>query len=382
MSESVVAEELLGQLEALPWGARHREVASEIVAAAQERGDEDLEFAARMRLTTDGVMTGHTDLALANFAWCAAKHSQDPARFVGGDPGADSFFWQYKWMPGLLRKSPVFERAQIMDVLDDFEATFKAAGLPLSAVTTARFESAIHLGNLAEAERRGAELEKMPTDPYSSCDACVPSDYVDLELLRGDLAAAADRAVGMWRAGEMCGEEPESALASVLIALAKLGRNDDAKEAFEYAYEQSKGDPDNLANVAECAAFASVTGNHAIAFAMVERHLAWLPHDPLGEAARPWHLHDRVARPEPDRRDRHAELARALRGCRHLHLAGRLGAVREEEHRAGRALVLAGRRLAVLARDRELRGADDPRVVGGEALRVRRDGVGERLAGA
>jgi len=274
----------MGQLEELPWGARHREFGGEVIAVAQERDDEDLEFAARMRLTTDGVMTGHSDLALTNFSWCAAKHRENPARFIGGDEEADSFFWQYKWMPGLLRKSPVFERAQIMDILDDFEDTYRAAGLPLSAVVTARFETAVHMGELAEAQVRAAELEKMPQDPYSSCDACIPSDYVDLELLRGDLAAAADRAVGMWRAGAVCGEEPESALAGVLVALAKLGRSADAAEAFEFSYGQSKGNPDNLANVALCATFASITGNHALALAIVERHLTWLAHDPLGEA--------------------------------------------------------------------------------------------------
>lgn len=275
---------LLEGIDALPWGQALRAEAERVVALAQESGDVDLEFEARMRLTANGVMSSVTDLALTNFAWCLAKHHEDPARFVGGPDPGDTIFWQLKWMPGLLLNSPVFDLAQIDESFADFEATYRAAGLPLSAVVTAKLERAVKVRDLDEALTWRARLEAMPRDDYSSCDACVPSNYVDVDLLAGEDAAAADRALAMWERGESCASEPETALAGVLVPLARLGRVDDAARAYEYVYSQCRNDRDDLGNVAECVAFAAATGNESIAFSLVERHLGWLAHDALSES--------------------------------------------------------------------------------------------------
>ena len=282
MSKST--KRLLQGIDALPWGNALRTEAERVVALAQESGDVDLEFEARMRLTANGVMSSVTDLALTNFAWCLAKHHEDPARFVGGPDAGDTIFWQLKWMPGLLLNSPVFDMEQIDESVADFEATYRAAGLPLTAVVTAKLERAVKVHDLEGALAWRARLEAMPRDAYSSCDACVPSDYVDVDLLAGDEAAAADRALAMWERGESCASEPETALAGVLVPLARLGRTEDAARAFQYVYAQCRNDRDDLGNVAECVAFAAASGHETLAFSLVERHLTWLGHDALSES--------------------------------------------------------------------------------------------------
>jgi len=282
MSDAVTA--LIARLDEMPWGAAHRAEAERVVALAAEKGDVDLEFAARMRLTANGVMTSVTELALTNFAWCLAKHKEDPARFVGGPGSGDTIFWHFKWMPGQLLNSPVFDLAQIDETFADFEATYRAAGLPLSALVTARLERGVKLRDAAEAKRWRAELETMPRDNYSSCKACVPSNYVDVDLLAGEDASAADRALAMWRDGRTCAAEPETALAAVLLPLARLGRGDDAAKAYEFVYGECRNDRDDLGNVADCVAFAAATGHEDLAFSLVERHLGWLAHDALSES--------------------------------------------------------------------------------------------------
>jgi|GEM_PF-2110226 len=279
------AEDLFDRLDGLPWGNAYRAEADRILALATEAQDLDLEFGARMRLTAYAVMSGVSDLALTHFAWCLAKHKEDPARFAGdvnSRPG--SIFWHYKWMPGLLTGSPAFDAEQIDSVLADFEATYRAAALPLSALATARMETAIRMRKPDEAERWAKELKGLPDDAYSSCEACVPSNYVDLDLLQGDDEAAAKRALKMWKKGVSCGDEPETMLANSLMAMVRTGRNDKAVEAFTYVYEQSKGDPEDLGHIAKCVLFAAATGNEERAFTMIERHLGWLAHDALGES--------------------------------------------------------------------------------------------------
>ncbi|NTV38485.1 MAG: hypothetical protein HGA51_00785, partial [Demequinaceae bacterium] len=278
-------QELLNRVDRLPYGAAFRAESEKLVAHAAESEDLDLEFQARMRLTSYAVMSGVSDLALTNFAWCIAKHKENPARFAGdAESPSGTIFWHYKWMPGLLTGSPAFDAAQIDSVLGDFEATYRASSLPLSALVTAKMETAIRMRRAADAERWGAELRALPRDAHSSCDACVPSNYVDLDLLRGDDDAAAKRALKMWKKGVSCADEPETMLASALLAMLRSGRVAKAVKAFDYVYESSRNERDALGRIADCVTFAAVTGNEERAFEMIERHLGWLAHDALGES--------------------------------------------------------------------------------------------------
>lgn len=285
MTDTAAAADLLDELTLMPYGPAHRERATQVVAIAQERGDKGLEFDARMRLTDEGAMRGVADLALANFAWCAAAYKDDASLVTGDATRAQSFFWQHKWMPGILTGSPAFDRTQIDAVLDDMEATFRDAGLGLSAVASARFETATSLGDLADAERLGEDLESLPRDDYSSCEACIPAGYVDLELLRRDGAAAAQIAISAWREHQVCAHEPETMLARTLVAMLESGRLEDAAEAFDFVCRSSRTEPDKLLNMALAAQFASLTGHHDLALDLVERHVGWLAHDALHERA-------------------------------------------------------------------------------------------------
>src|SRR5690554_3603663 len=108
------SKKLIEELEAMELGAPHREFGAQVVAIAQERGDEELEFDARRRLVEDGVMNGVSDLALANFAWLTAKYDESPPWLAEPTGRREyEFFWQHKWMPALLTSSPAFSREQI-----------------------------------------------------------------------------------------------------------------------------------------------------------------------------------------------------------------------------------------------------------------------------
>lgn len=277
--------DLIDEVDSLPWGAARRAAAERLLAVAQDKGDQDLEWEARMRLTAEGVMSDVTELALTNFAWCIAKHKEDPARFTGdANSQAGTIFWHYKWMPGVLMRSPAFSKAQVDEVLADFEQTYRDASLPLSAVVGARFETAMGAKDLADAETWGAQLAQMPRDDFSSCEACTPANYVGLELLRGDHKATAELALKIWKSGKSCAEEPESLLASALVSMAIVGKRKKAIKAFTYVYEQCRNKSEQLGNAADCILFAAITGNEERALSMVERHLPWLAHDALGEA--------------------------------------------------------------------------------------------------
>ncbi|MEV7619937.1 hypothetical protein AB0N59_07290 [Microbacterium sp. NPDC089321] len=275
-------QQLLDEIDATPWGPHEQALTAEAVALAQELGDEQLEYQARMRQTASANMGGLTDVMLNSFAWCLAHHDADPQRFpLDIDNGAADLMWQFKWMASTLRASPAFSSEQIAAVLDDMEAHYRRAGLGLSGVLTARFEDAWASGRIDEAEALRGQLETTPRDDYSHCDACGRSQAAGFFAVTDRDEQAIRLVEEMIEGGFSCGEEPEHALSRVLLPYLRAGRPDDARAAHLRSYRLAKDNPDNLGIIANSIVFAAATGNEARALSMVERHLPWLAHDPL-----------------------------------------------------------------------------------------------------
>ena len=275
-------QQLIEEIDRTPWGPAEQALVSEAVALAIEIGDEQLEYQARMRQTASANMGGATDVMLNSFAWCLAHHDADPQRFPADlDNGGADLMWQFKWMASALRSSPAFSTDQITAVLDDMESHYRAAGLGLSGVLTARFEDAWDAGRIDDAEALRVQLEATPRDDHSHCDACGRSQFAGF-FADTDRDDDAIRLVEeMIEGGFSCGEEPEHALSRVLLPYLRAGRFDEAKSAHLRSYRLAKDNPDNLRIVANNIVFAAVTGNEARALALIERHIAWLAHDGL-----------------------------------------------------------------------------------------------------
>ncbi|UYO97831.1 hypothetical protein OED01_03680 [Microbacterium sp. M28] len=275
-------QQLVEEIDRTPWGPAEQAMVAQAVALAQEIGDEQLEYQARMRQTASANMGGATDVMLNSFAWCLAHHDADPTRFPADiDNGGADLMWQFKWMASALRSSPAFSQEQIAAVLDDMETHYRTAGLGMSGVLTARFEDAWDAGRIEDAERLRVQLEATPRDEHSHCDACSRSQIAGF-FVDTDRDAEAIRLVEeMIEGGFSCGEEPEHALSRVLLPYLRAGRLDEAKTAHLRSYRLAKDNPDNLTIIANNVVFCAVSGNEARALSLVERHLPWLAHDGL-----------------------------------------------------------------------------------------------------
>lgn len=274
--------QLIEEIDRTPWGPAEQALVAEAVALAVEIGDEQLEYQARMRQTASANMGGATDVMLNSFAWCLAHHDADPQRFPADlDYGGADLMWQFKWMASALRSSPAFASEQISAVLDDMESHFRAGGLGLSGVLTARFEDAWDAGRFDDAEALRVQLEATPRDEHSHCDACGRSQFAGF-FADTDRDADAIRLVEeMIEGGFSCGEEPEHALSRVLLPYLRAGRFDEAKSAHLRSYRLAKDNADNLRIIANNIVFTAITGNEARALALIERHISWLAHDGL-----------------------------------------------------------------------------------------------------
>lgn len=276
---------LFDEIDRTPWGPQERALVAEAVARAQESGDTRLEYEARLRQTSSANMIGDTDLMLTSFAWCLAQHEADPERFPAQLEPAGDLLWQYKWMAGALRGSPAFASEQIEAVLDDMEQHYRRAGVGLSGALMARFEDAWAAGRIDEAATLRERLEATPRDDYSHCDACVRSQFAGFFSATGSEDEAIRLVEEMVEGGFTCGEEPERALALVLLPLLRAGRFEQARAFHSRSYRLARENPDNLTIIADHVTFCTVTGNEARALSLIEKHLGWLTHDGLNAEA-------------------------------------------------------------------------------------------------
>lgn len=275
-------QELFAEIDGMAYGPEERSRVDEAIALAIEIGDEELEYRARIRQTASANMLGDTETLLSSFAWCLAKHDEDPLRFPDeiGHEGA-GLMWQFKWIATTLASSPIFGTDDISSALADMESHYRKAGIGQSGVLTSQFATAWRLGELERAEELRAQLVVTPRDDYSHCDACVRSDASGFLTEMGRDAEAIVLFDELIEGGYSCGDEPEAALSRALLPYLRAGRLDDARAAHFRSYNLARDNADNLSIIANHFIFCAVTGNEARGLSMLERHLSWFVHDQL-----------------------------------------------------------------------------------------------------
>ncbi|MGO2660611.1 hypothetical protein [Mycetocola reblochoni] len=279
--------ELFDRADTLPYGPEERALLEEAIAVAEEAGDEELAYEARLRLTSSANMTGDTETMIASFGWTVGMHDRDPSRFPSRI-GGDDLLFQYKWMASRLMAHPDFPLGEVDAVHADMAERYRAAGVGPSGVLQSRFFTAIQRGDLAAAARLREERELAPEDEYSHCDACVRNE----DALFFELSGDHDRALAVYDeiidGGLSCGAEPETSESEALLPYLRAGRLDDARRAHLRSYRAVRGrdDADNVGVIANHLVFCAVTGNEARGLAMLERHIGMLAADPLNLAGR------------------------------------------------------------------------------------------------
>ncbi len=286
---ATAAERLDAFLESGGDEAAARRDLDEIIQLAAASGDEETEYRAKLLLVTLSNIVGDIDARLSAFAWCLARHQEDPVRFPAEFEGSD-LFWQYKWMPGTLQTMPEVPLTTIEAVLDDMEQQYTRAGLGLSGVYSARFHVAHRRGDIEQAARWLQAVAVTPRDDYSHCHACTIATEACFHANLGDHARAVELAERMFAEGYECGEEPEDTQATLALSYLELGDPDRAVEMFERSYAASRRDPDRLHTITEHIEFCTLTGNLARGLAIVERHLPWVGHDPRARDEHYWAL--------------------------------------------------------------------------------------------
>ncbi|GAA3583363.1 hypothetical protein GCM10022198_03230 [Klugiella xanthotipulae] len=279
MSDTPRAD-ILEQIDNLPYGPELRNLIDEAIRQAEESGDNDLAYAARMRLSNLAFNMGDHDTLLSSFAWCLGMHDSDPLRYPYETDGGD-LLWQFKWISEALGVNPLFPLEKITEIHGDMERRYREAGLSQSGVLQAKLGVAVPMGYLDEARRLRAERDLIERDDYSHCEACVRREDAGFYRVFGDETEAVRLYDEIFANNFSCGDEPERSEAEVLLPYLRAGRLDDARTAHLRSYRASRSKLDGITIIADHLVFCAVTGNEARGLAMLERHIGRVVGDPL-----------------------------------------------------------------------------------------------------
>jgi hypothetical protein len=266
--------ELINAAEYLPYGPAMIAAYEHAIAVADAADDLDAASQARVGHVKASTFGGASDRALVSFAWCLARHDEDPYRFP-------DMLWEYKWIAGNLPDFASVPDAKIQELLDDMERRFQPIFGSEVAVNKLRMIAASTQGRLDEVpywfDRWRASLKVVGYGTrLSDCQACdINQEGWQLAQL-GHHEEAIAIVEPILNSEVWCSTVPHGTFAWLLRSMAATGRFDEAAELQPWGYELIKNNPDFLVSVAEHADHLRWTGATELAVGMIDRHWPWL----------------------------------------------------------------------------------------------------------
>ncbi|WP_037886469.1 tetratricopeptide repeat protein, partial [Streptomyces viridochromogenes] len=190
-----------------------------------------------------------------------------------------SLHWVFKWMSSGMLDQPHIPLASIEKWLGEMERRYRLAGHSERAVRSAEFSVAAHVGDVARAERAYAAWLAADRDSMADCHACELHGQGWWQAERGrDVAAL--RLWGPVLEGEFtCAHEPHTVLASSLVPLLRLGREDEARANHLRGFRLVRAMESMRGAYADHVEFCALTGNEARGLELLAERPAYFTDD-------------------------------------------------------------------------------------------------------
>jgi tetratricopeptide (TPR) repeat protein len=281
------AAELIAQSDRMPWSPECGALLLDAAAIADAGGEDQLAYAARLRLIDNCSIVEDSDLLLSTFSQALQQHRRDPERFPLQPDypeldcpwiGTSGLAWYWKWVCSRLMDNPAVALADLVDTVEEMAEFYRSSGLPGKAVLQERLALAVHRGDVPAIRSLVDQIEITPDDYLADCAACSRTSLARAALQCGDDDRALAIIADVLEQGLTCRDEPAYGMALVLPALAKAGR---AEDLATYQARSAAGltGPEGAPVLAQQVAILAQCGQPRRAVTLVNRHLSWLAHD-------------------------------------------------------------------------------------------------------
>ncbi len=262
----------------LPFGRARTGLVEQVLARAEEIGDDELAFAARMAATEAYHFGGEPARGFVTFSRCLSEFDQDPRPYH--QRYAHTLLWQFKWIVTAMTDYPEIPLERTRQVLDDMERRYRAGGHSLHAVLACRHQIARHVGDMEAAAHYYEQWCAAPRDSLSDCEACEPTARIRYLTLLGRDEEAVALAEPVLRGELNCVTQPQSILTALMVPYVRTGRLDEAVSAHRRAYRAIRNSRGDMSRIADHLELCARTGNEARGLELLERHLGWLDEPP------------------------------------------------------------------------------------------------------
>lgn len=133
----------LNAAESLPYGVARTSATERVVELADDAGDEDLAWEARVALIGAYTFGGEPLKEFAPFAWLLRRYDENPAA-VSADARFD-LLWRFKWLTDDSLRHPGISAAQIEQGLADMEQRYREAAEGLAPYLYSRYEVTVRM---------------------------------------------------------------------------------------------------------------------------------------------------------------------------------------------------------------------------------------------
>ncbi|PNG17522.1 hypothetical protein [Streptomyces cahuitamycinicus] len=190
-----------------------------------------------------------------------------------------SLHWVFKWVSAGMLDQPHVPLASIEKWLGEMEHRYRLAGHSERAVRSAEHSVAAHVGDVARAERAYAAWLAADRDSMADCHACELHVQGWWQAEQGRDAQALELWGPVLEGEYSCAHEPHTALASSLLPLLRLGREEEARSNHLRGFRLVRAMESMRGAYAEHVEFCALTGNEARGLELLAERPAYFTDD-------------------------------------------------------------------------------------------------------
>ncbi|MFF6954110.1 tetratricopeptide repeat protein [Streptomyces iakyrus] len=190
-----------------------------------------------------------------------------------------SLHWVFKWVSAGMLDQPHVPLASIEKWLGEMEHRYRLAGHSERAVRSAEHSVATHVGDVARAERAYAAWLAADRDSMADCHACELHGQGWWQAEQGRDAEALQLWGPVLEGEYTCAHEPHTALASSLVPLLRLGREEEARANHLRGFRLVRAMESMRGAYAEHVEFCALTGNEARGLELLAERPAYFTDD-------------------------------------------------------------------------------------------------------
>ncbi|MEU3931973.1 tetratricopeptide repeat protein [Streptomyces sp. NPDC029044] len=192
---------------------------------------------------------------------------------------AHSLHWVFEWVSAGMLDQPHVPLASIEKWLGEMEHRYRLAGHSERAVRSAEHSVAAHVGDVARAERAYAAWLAADRDGMADCHACELHGQGWWQAEQGRHAQALELWGPVLEGEYTCAHEPHTALASSLVPLLRLGREEEARSNHLRGFRLVRAMESMRGAYAEHVEFCALTGNEARALELLAERPSYFTDD-------------------------------------------------------------------------------------------------------